>query len=108
MATVRFFKVSALPPSLEPNAFYYVQSGGNAETYLTDSFSVPHPVGNTAMINSIVNTTLNSYVQQQDSTTPFFIPDGVLFTVNENKQALKHLDIDVEGLMEVNGALVEV
>lgn len=43
-----------------------------------------------------------------DSTVPYFIPTATAFTVNENKQALFSIPIDIEGTLEVNGLLVEV
>jgi hypothetical protein len=43
-----------------------------------------------------------------DSTVPYRIPVGQSFTVNENRQALWAMPIDVEGTLEVNGILVQV
>jgi hypothetical protein len=43
-----------------------------------------------------------------DSTVPYFIPPATTFTVNDNKQALYSVPIDVEGTLEINGLLVEV
>jgi hypothetical protein len=43
-----------------------------------------------------------------DSTVPYFIPAATSFIVNENKQALFGMTIDVEGTLEVNGILLEV
>lgn len=53
MAAVRFFKVTSLPTTLVPDAFYFVQNGNYAEHYLTDSTGVAKKVGNTQMIEEI-------------------------------------------------------
>lgn len=53
-ASVKFYKVVTLPPTLEPHAFYYVNTGGNyAEVYLTDNAGVAKKVGNTQMIEEL-------------------------------------------------------
>lgn len=43
-----------------------------------------------------------------DSTVPYRIPTATSYVVNENKQALFAMSIDVEGTLEVNGILLEV
>lgn len=53
MSAVRFYKVTALPTPLVPDAFYYVQNGDYAEAYLTDSNGVAKKVGNTEMIQEV-------------------------------------------------------
>lgn len=52
-ALVKFYKVSALPNTLVPNAFYYVENGEYAEAYLTDSTGVAKKLGNTSMIQAL-------------------------------------------------------
>jgi hypothetical protein len=53
MSAVRFYKVTALPTPLVPDAFYYVQNGNYAEAYLTDGNGVAKKVGNTEMIQEV-------------------------------------------------------
>lgn len=53
MATVQFFKVTSLPVSPVPNAFYYVENGSYAEGYLTDDTGVPKKIGNSSMIQEL-------------------------------------------------------
>ena len=53
MAYVRFFKVTSLPATLEPDAFYYVENGDYAEAYLTDTSGVAKKIGNTDMIEEL-------------------------------------------------------
>lgn len=51
---VKFYKVVTLPNVLEPDSFYYVNSGGPyAEGYLTDSAGVAKKIGNTEMIEAL-------------------------------------------------------
>ena len=53
---VKFFKVTELPLSLEPDAFYYVNDGDDiAEAWLTNTAGVAKKIGNTIMIENIVS-----------------------------------------------------
>lgn len=54
MSVIRFKKVLALPGVPTPDTLYFVDGGAVAETYLTDSAGVAHPVGNSQMIQSLV------------------------------------------------------
>lgn len=58
MAQVKFFKVATLPATLQADAFYYVENGSYAESYLTNSAGVARAVGNTAMINALIEEAL--------------------------------------------------
>lgn len=50
---VRFYKVTELPAILTANAFYYVENGQYAESYLTDDSGVAKKLGNSAMIEAL-------------------------------------------------------
>lgn len=50
---IKFFKVDALPNTLVPNAFYYVENNNYTEAYLTSSTGVAKKVGNTQMIEEL-------------------------------------------------------
>lgn len=39
---------------------------------------------------------------------PFFIPSGETFTIPENAQGLTAMDIEIHGILDVEGYLVEV
>lgn len=52
---VKFYKVSTLPQSPEPNSFYYIENGEYAEAYLTDNQGNAREIGNTTMTNDIVS-----------------------------------------------------
>lgn len=43
-----------------------------------------------------------------DSTTPYYIPVGETFTNNINRQNLFSTSITVDGVLEVNGLLINV
>lgn len=58
MALVKFFKVTTLPGTLEPDAFYYVENGSYAESYITNSAGVAKGVGNSAMINALIDAAI--------------------------------------------------
>lgn len=53
MVALAFHKVISLPGSLAPNAFYFVEAGTYAESYLTDDTGAARSIGNTAMIQAI-------------------------------------------------------
>jgi hypothetical protein len=57
---VKFYKVTSLPSTLEPSSIYFVQNGTYAETYITNSTGVARSVGNSGMINALIDTKLNS------------------------------------------------
>lgn len=61
MAQVRFYKVTTLPGTLQPDAFYYVENGTYAESYLTNSAGVARAVGNSAMINALISEALANW-----------------------------------------------
>lgn len=62
MAQIQFYKVSALPGTLQPNAFYYVLNGGFAESYITDQAGNARGIGNSAMISSLVGDAVDDAV----------------------------------------------
>lgn len=61
MALVKFYKVSVLPTVLEPDAFYYVLNNDLAESYLTDTNAVAKKIGNTDMINQLIDAKLEDF-----------------------------------------------
>lgn len=58
---VKFFKVATLPTPLEPNSFYYVESGTYTESYLTNNAGVAKSVGNSTMINALISQALANW-----------------------------------------------
>jgi hypothetical protein len=65
MAKINFQKVTSLPGTLAANTFYFVVSGAVAESYLTDAAGVAKSIGNTAMINGLINAQLSGLNQIQ-------------------------------------------
>lgn len=53
MSNLKFHKVTSLPGTLEADAFYFVDNGTYAESYLTDSTATAHSIGNTSMIEAV-------------------------------------------------------
>lgn len=43
-----------------------------------------------------------------DPTAPYFIPETEYWAVNEYRQSLIHLDLEVQGVLEIDGVLIEV
>lgn len=51
-----FFKVAALPAQLVANAFYFVDNGTVAESYLTGNDAVARSLGNTSLAQQIADS----------------------------------------------------
>lgn len=60
MAIVKFFKVTTLPVTLVADAFYYVENGTYAESYLTDNEGQARSIGNSAMINALAGAAITA------------------------------------------------
>lgn len=60
MATLNFYKLTALPGTLVADSLYFISNGSSAESYLTDSSGVAKSLGNTAMITSVVTSQMAS------------------------------------------------
>lgn len=56
MAALNFFKVTALPGTLQANSVYFVLNSTYAETYVTDSSGAAKSVGNSAMISAVASS----------------------------------------------------
>lgn len=61
MADVKFFKVNTLPATLEPDSLYFVANGVYAESYITDGTGTAKSLGNSAMINALVDQALSNW-----------------------------------------------
>lgn len=57
---MRFYQVTTLPATLQPDSFYLVLNNTYCETYVTDDTGVAKLVGNTTMINELITTALAS------------------------------------------------
>lgn len=62
MAQVKFYKVTAVPATWEPDAFYYIEDAvnGYAESYITTSTGEPRAIGNSVMINELLGEGLGA------------------------------------------------
>lgn len=71
MATpnLKFYGLSALPGTLEPDAFYYIENGTYAEAYITNSAGVARMVGNSTMINALIAAELSQWTGSSSQVT---------------------------------------
>ena len=60
MSVAKFHKVAVLPGSLDSNAFYFIENGTYAESYVTNSSGVARSVGNSVMINALIASSIAS------------------------------------------------
>ena len=102
MANVLFHRVTSLPAILEPGAFYFVGAAPYAEAYLTDSAGEAHPIGNTTMIQALLDS--SSFSWDQLTGTPVSsvaqLDDAVAQRhPHSNKEVLDQLSEGAAGLM---------
>lgn len=95
MAQVQFYKVSVLPGTLQPNAFYYVENGDYAESYVTNQAGVAKALGNTAMINALIVAALASL--PSSGAPVLFVADIAARDALEPEQAVFVLVQDATG-----------
>lgn len=58
MEALKFFKVTSLPGTLVANAMYFVVNGSYSESYITTSAGSARSLGNSAMINALIDSKL--------------------------------------------------
>lgn len=58
--SLKFFKVTSLPGTLEADSFYFVANGNYSESYLTTSAGVAKSIGNSAMITALAEAAVNA------------------------------------------------
>lgn len=58
--TLKFMKVNSLPATYDPSTFYLVRNGNFAETYVTTANGTALSVGNSSMINNLIDAKLNA------------------------------------------------
>lgn len=58
MSKINFHQVSALPGTLQNDSFYYVINGNYVESYLTNNSGVAKMIGNSTMINALIDAKL--------------------------------------------------
>lgn len=63
---LKFYKVTSLPGTLTANAMYFVLNGNYSETYITNSSGEAKSVGNSTMINTLVNSAITSALADQN------------------------------------------
>jgi len=81
MAEVAFHKVASLPGTLAANAFYLVENGEYAETYVTDSTGEARAVGNTAMIQALAPVTDTLLIVADIAARDALSPDRNVFVL---------------------------
>lgn len=58
---MQFFKLTSLPATLEPDAWYVIKNGSYVEVYVTDENSVPIASTNLNIINDQIDSRLAGY-----------------------------------------------
>lgn len=102
MARVNFNKVTSLPGTLDPNTFYFVENGTFAESYITDNEGNARAVGNSAMINALINDALAGWSGNASSleiVADITARDSLVATLDVNAMILV---VDASGDPTVN------
>lgn len=83
---LKFHQVSTLPVTLDADAFYFVLNGDYAESYLTDNNGVAKMIGNSVMINELIQAAFNATnhvvadITARDAISPADVGDLALVT----------------------------
>ena len=85
MAKTKFFKLTSLPQTLVPNAFYFIENGTVAESYVTNGSGVAKAIGNTAMITGLINQAISATNSFEIVST---IAERNSLTLNRNTMVL--------------------
>lgn len=107
MAQVRFYKVTTLPGTLQPDSFYYVENGSYAESYLTNSAGVARAVGNSAMINALISEALANWSGSASTVqivADIAARDALIATLDTNAMILV-VDASADPTVEAGSAL---
>lgn len=70
---LQFYGLSALPDTLEADAFYFIENGNYAESYITNSEGIARQIGNSLMINTLVTAALANWSAASSQIT--IVPD---------------------------------
>lgn|SRR5690606_17457795 len=107
MASVKFYKVTTLPGSLEPNALYFVENGTYAESYVTDNEGAARSLGNSAMINALIVAELANWsggASALDIVEDIDARDALIQTLDRNAMILV-LDASGDSTVDAGSAL---
>ncbi|MDG9928394.1 MULTISPECIES: hypothetical protein [unclassified Pseudomonas] len=91
MAVIQFHKVAVLPGVLQSNAFYFVENGSYCESYVTDSAGVARSIGNSAMINALIEDALANWSGEAsalDIVADIAARDALTATLDRNAMIL--------------------
>lgn len=61
MSQLKFYAVASLPAQLEADAFYFIQNGDYAESYVTTSDGTAKMIGNSTMISALIASSLANW-----------------------------------------------
>ena len=70
---LQFYGLSALPATLEADAFYFIENGNYVESYITNSMGTARQIGNSLMINTLVAAALANW--SGASSQVIIVPD---------------------------------
>lgn len=107
MAQVKFFKVTSLPGTLQPDSFYFVENGSYTESYLTNSSGVARAIGNSAMINALIETALANWSGEAsalDIVADIAARDALIVTLDRNAMILV-IDASADPTVDAGSAL---
>ena len=82
---VKFFKLLTLPAVLENNAWYIIENGNYAETYITNNLGNAKMIGNSVMINNLISAQLTAISQTYVTAD---ISERDILTASLNRNAI--------------------
>lgn len=60
MALLNFHKLTSQPATWQASSFYYISNGNYSESYVTDNSAVPKMIGNSTMINELIDAKISA------------------------------------------------
>jgi hypothetical protein len=88
---MKFHKVATLPGTLDPDSFYFVEAGSHTESYVTDDAGVAKSIGNSAMINTLIQDALAGWsgdANALDIVADIAARDALTATLDRNAMIL--------------------
>lgn len=125
---IRWFKVGSIPTVWQPDSVYIIEDGSYGEGYVTDVNGVPKELGNSTMINELINIALAGAGISHDTYTGIagetlgggklvYLDTGKFYLYNANNTALADkafgiaktaAAVNTSVNIQVNGVFTEV
>lgn len=105
MTQLKFNAVTSLPSSPEADSFYFVLNGDYAESYLTTTGGIPKQIGNSLMVNELIEDALDNQSLNQVVIVPDIAARDALENDAETNLMVLVLDATADPTVDDGSAL---